>query len=567
MSKKSNLFWKFLSIVVLGIILWVYTFPWNLYNINIPYLSSEYKLGLDLQWGVELDYKVDLDEVKKEQDYDKTKEDSIIEGLKSIIDKRIQVLNINDSQITSATYGNEKHIIVQIPLKGTNSTENKENIKRAKEAIGRVVKIEFKEKRDKITEEDIQARATLANEALKEIKNSSFSLASNKFKDNYENVDTGTLTWTLSELKSYFSLPQEFKKEGLVDKVLTGSGKTSLTFEDGAIKESFGGLWYWIVNVNNITSSTGTWGNIYDIDYIFITQKPSDWKPAQDKKGRILNDKYFVKSSVQFNQAFQPMVELTFNDEWAEIFGELTRRLTGKQLAIFVGGQLLTAPNVNEAILTGKAVITGEYTPEEARMLSQNINTWVVPAPIYLTSERSIDSRLWIDSLSKLIVSGLIGFAIIALFLMFVYRASWVVASISLLLYILMVLAVVKFFGIILTLASIAGLILSVGMAIDANILIFERIKDELKEGEKMDNALKLGFEQSFSAIWDSNLTGLIVALILFIFGINLIKGFWLMLAIWIVVSLIVFYYISRVFVFLLAKIDMKQKNFIGLKK
>lgn len=567
MSKKSSLFWKFFSIVVLGIILWIYAFPWNLYWVNLPLLSHEYKLGLDLQWWVELDYKVDLDEAKKDASYDKTKESSIIEGLKAIIDKRIQVLNINDSQITSATYGNEEHIIVQIPLKWTNSDENKENIKRAKEAIGRVVKIEFKEKRDKITEDDIKARLILADEALKELKTSSFFLTANKFKDNYENIDIGTLTGTLSELKDYFSLPQEYKKKWLVGKVLTWSGKTSLTFEDGMVKENFGGIWYWIVNVNNITPSTGTGWDMYDVDYIFVTQKPSDWKEAKDKKGRILNDKYFVKSSVQFNQAFQPMVELTFNDEWAEIFGELTRRLTGKQLAIFVGGQLLTAPNVNEAILTGKAVITGKYTPEEARILSQNINTWVVPAPIYLTSERSIDSRLGIDSLSKLIVSGLIGFAVIALFLIFVYRASWVIASISLLLYILMVLALVKFFGIILTLASIAGLILSVGMAIDANILIFERIKDELKEWEKMDNALKLGFEQSFSAIWDSNLTGLIVALILFIFGINLIKGFGLMLAIWIVVSLIVFYYISRIFTFLLARLDMKQKNFIGLKK
>ncbi len=567
MSKKSSLFWKFFSIVVLGIILWVYAFPWNLYGVNLPVLSHEYKLGLDLQGWVELDYKVDLDEAKKDPSYDKTKQTSIIEGLKSIIDKRIQTLNINDSQITSASYGNEEHIIVQIPLKGTNSTENKENIKRAKDAIGRVVKIEFKEKRDKVTEADIQARLALAKEALKEAKNSSFSLTSNKFKDNYENIDTGNMTGSLSDFKSFFSLPAEYKKVWLVDKMMTGTWKTVLTFENGSIKQSSSGIGYWITNINSITPATWTGSDIYDLDYIFITQKPSDWKPAQDKKGRILNDKYFVRSSVQYNEAFQPMIELTFNDDGAEIFGELTRRLTGKQIAIFVGGQLLTAPNVNEEISTGKAVITWTYTPDEARILSQNINTWVVPAPIYLTSERSIDSKLGIDSLSKLIVSWFCWFVLIAFFLIFTYRTSWVVATCSLILYLLIILAIVKFFAIILTLASIAGLILSIGMAIDANILIFERIKDELRDGAKMDNALKLGFEQSFSAIWDGHITGLIVAFILFIFWINLIKGFGLMLIIGLAISLIVFYYISRVLIFLLARLDMKNKNFIGLKK
>jgi protein-export membrane protein SecD len=192
---------------------------------------------------------------------------------------------------------------------------------------------------------------------------------------------------------------------------------------------------------------------------------------------------------------------------------------------------MLTAPNVNEPILSGKAVITGQYTPEEAKKLSTDINTGVVPAPIFLTSEKTIDSKLGAQSLEKLIVAGVAGFVIIFFFLIAIYRAAGVMASISLFLYVMLVLTIIKSLGIVLTLASIAGLILSIGMAIDANILIFERIKVELGKGHKMKDAAKTGFKKSWSAIWDSNVTGFIVAMILFVFGINLIKGFGLMLA------------------------------------
>jgi preprotein translocase subunit SecD len=289
--------------------------------------------------------------------------------------------------------------------------------------------------------------------------------------------------------------------------------------------------------------------------------------PAKDSKWRILNDKYFVKSSVQFNQAYTPMVELTFNSEWAKIFWELSTRLVGQQMAIFVWWELLTAPNINEPILWGKAVITWNYTPESARALAQDINTWVVPAPIYLTSEKTIDSKLWSSSLEKLIFSWITGFLLILVFLVFVYRWAWFMSAIALLMYIAIVLTVIKALWIVLTLASIAWLILSVGMAIDANILIFERIKDELKNWKSLKEATPIWFKKSWSAIWDSNVTGFVVALILFIFGINMIKGFWLMLAIWIIVSLFSAMWISRILLVLLSDFMKSESRFIGMKK
>nr|MDD3719914.1 protein translocase subunit SecD [Candidatus Gracilibacteria bacterium] len=548
----------------LSLLAFVYTFPWANYNIQVPFSGKDYKLGLDLQGGIELDYKVDLEEAKTAPDYDKTKEKSIIEGLKSIIDKRVEALHINDSVITSSSYAGEQHIIVQIPLKGNSDFENSENIKKAKDAIGKVVKIEFKERRTQITDADKKERKDIARKVIAELKTTQdgFTPTAQKYKDTYENVDIGTLSGTIDELNSYFTLDYTKIQPGVFDDIISGTGKTQISLENGSLQEKKGEEGYYVLDYLGETKTNS--GSTYAFNYVFLTKSPSEWMPAKDKQGRILNDKYFVKSSVQYNQAFQPMVELTFNNDGAEIFGELTTRLKGQQIAIFVGGHMLTAPNVNEAILTGKAVITGNYTPEEANALSQDINTGVVPAPIYLTSERTIDSRLGFKSLEKLVTAGIIGFIAITFFLIIIYRLSGLMASLALFIYVILLLFIVKSTGTVLTLASIAGLILSVGMAIDANILIFERTKDELRNGRKLDESLSIGFKKSFSAILDTHLTGLLTALILFIFGINLIKGFGLMLLIGLVVSLFTVLYISKLFIVAISKAKVKQKSFIG---
>ncbi len=566
--KRKN-FLPFVTICIVWVLLWIYAIPFYVFNINIPYINNEYKLWLDLQWGIELDYKVDLDQVRQDSNNTKQNEKNIVEWLKSIIDKRVEVLKINDSQITSANYGGDEHIIVQIPLKWGNKDENQKNIQRAKEAIGKVVKIEFRELRTKITEEDKKERKDIANKLLQEAKNNKydFNVVSSKFKDSYENVENGTKDFSLSELNSDFwtgRVDTNTLKVWLLEQVLSGSKKKWLVSTGKSLDLSNETeKWYWILDYK----WAGTEKDTYSFEYAFVSASPSEWKPAKDSKGRILNDTYFTKSSVQYNQAFQPTVELVFNNDGAEIFWELTKRLVGQPIAIFVWGQLLTAPRVNEAILTGKAVITGSYTPEEATKLSQDINTWVVPAPIYLTSEKAIDSRLWLNSLPELIIAGFFWFLAICIFLIIVYRASGVTASITLLLYLAIVLAVVKAFSVVLTLASIAWLILSLWMAIDANVLIFERIKDQLREWDSMTQALKIWFEQSFSAIWDGHITWILVAAVLYIFWINLIKWFGLMLIIWTVISLFVFYNISRVFVEILWNLKIQNKVFIGLKK
>lgn len=530
----NKLFTRLGFIILAGILLLWYVLPLEKYGINLPeqLKSQDYKLGLDLQGWIELDYKVDLEEAKKEDDYSPQKEKEILEWLKRIIDKRIQNLQINDSVITTASYWGEKHIIVQIPLKWKNPEEDKINIDRAKNAIWKVTKIVFKERRGEITQKDLDERKNIAQKTFEETQKSkyNFSVIQDKFKDTYPNILTGKT----NNILNIFS--------GSIDKT-----KLSEVIDLASWNE-----WFLVLK---------EYGE--EQKYIFIDKQPSEWMVAKDSKWRILNDKYFVKSAVTYNEAFQPQIELNFNSEWADIFGKLSTRLVNKQMAIFVWGELLTAPNINEPILGWRAVITWDYTVPEANELSTDINTWVVPAPIYLTSEKSIDSKLWASSLKKLIIAGLLWFSLIFIFLIYTYRISWLLASLSLIIYVLIILTIVKYFWITLTLASIAGLILSIWMAIDANILIFERIQDELRRWEKMIRATKIWFKKSWSAIWDANVTGLIVAIILFIFGINLIKGFWLMLALWIIVSLFSVMWISRVLVFLAAEKAKNTKIFI----
>lgn len=631
-SEKNTVF-KLFIIFLASFLLFIYVFPWKNYGINIPFSGSEYRLWLDLQGWIELDYKVDLENVKKEEgkNFTKEREKEIIENLKKIIDKRIEALKINDSEINDASYWTEKHIIVQIPLKWKNSEENLKNIDAAKKAIWNVVKVSFKEPRTKeITEKDLQERKNIAENLVSELKAwEDFSVLKNKYSLNFELIEiwsipaSGDKNLSIDEkndLDKIFSENNFLEKNELfknINKILEDSlnkDKKELLTKvqeewlnySKKRKEENGGqnisleeanfLWK-IISVlsNNLNSK------IFEVlsknknlkenevnkikllnedfflvfkkdlekntDFILINSKPSNWINIVSKDWKTLDDKYLVKASVSANQIWESLIVLNFNDEGWKIFYEATSRLIWKPIAIFVGWEIVTSPNVNQAISWWQATITWHYTPRTAQKSADEINAWLVPAPIYLTSEKTIDSKIWAEALEKLIIAWVAWFLLILIFLIIVYKASWFAAFLALVIYAIIVLSIIKAFSIILTLASIAWLILSVGMAIDANILIFERIKAELKEWKKIDEALKIWFETSWSAIWDSNITWLLVAIILFIFGINMIKWFWLMLGIWIIVSLFTAMYVSRVFVKFLAN-NIKDKNiFIWLKE
>lgn len=241
-----------------------------------------------------------------------------------------------------------------------------------------------------------------------------------------------------------------------------------------------------------------------------------------------------------------PIVQLEFNDEGAALFEKITTENVGGTLAIFLDGEVVSAPRINEAITGGTAVITGNFTAEEARGLVKNLNFGALPVPITLATTQTIGASLGAEALHDGMVAGAIGFAALALFMILWYRVPGVVAVVALLAYVVMMLALFKLIPVVLTAAGIAGFILSVGLAVDANILIAERIKEELALGKDIEEAVAEGFSRAWLAIRDSNISHIIAGVILFWFGTPLIKGFALVLSIGVIVSMLSAITISR---------------------
>ena len=264
-------------------------------------------------------------------------------------------------------------------------------------------------------------------------------------------------------------------------------------------------------------------------------------------KSTPLTGKYLEKAELGFTQtAYESLVRLQFNDEGAKIFEDLTLRNVGKPLAIYIDQMLISAPTVQEVISGGKAQITGKFTIDEAKALTRNLNAGALPVPINLISQQSVGPTLGAISLKESLKAGLIGFLAIILFLIYFYRLPGVLASLALGIYVVFILTLFKVIPVTLTLAGIGGFILSLGMAIDANILIFSRMREELKEGKSFGQSVEEGFRRAWPSIRDGNLTTLIVAVILFAFGTSFIKGFAFTLSIGILMSMFSAIFITK---------------------
>jgi len=281
-------------------------------------------------------------------------------------------------------------------------------------------------------------------------------------------------------------------------------------------------------------------------------QEIENWQLALEDpyfKPTSLTGKYLKKAEVGFEPNTQrPLILLQFNDEGAKIFEELTSKNVSKLLAIYIDGILISAPVVQDTISGGKAQITGEFTVNEAKELARNLNAGALPVPIKLISQQSVGPTLGAISLEKSLKAGILGFLAIIIFLIIFYRFPGVLASLALVIYIGLVLSLIKLISVTLTLAGIGGLILSIGMAVDANILIFSRVREELKEGKSFTISLVEGFRRSWPSIRDGNITTLIVAFILFWFGTSFIKGFAFTLSIGILISMFSAIFITRTF-------------------
>ena len=266
-----------------------------------------------------------------------------------------------------------------------------------------------------------------------------------------------------------------------------------------------------------------------------------------------LTGKYLTSASLQFGNgqsaiATQPTVLVNFNGDGSKLFADITSKNVGHELGIFLDGKLLSAPVIQEQIDNGSAVISGNFTAQQAKDLATNLNLGALPVPITLASTQTIGATLGDEATHAGVLAGIVGFIALSIFMILWYRLPGVVAVVSLVIYCILMLALFKLIPVVLTAAGIAGFVLSVGLAVDANILIAERMKEELAEGKATQVAIRDGFARAWNAIRDSNIAHIIAAIILFWFGTSLIKGFALVFGLGVIVSLFSAITISRTF-------------------
>lgn len=279
-----------------------------------------------------------------------------------------------------------------------------------------------------------------------------------------------------------------------------------------------------------------------DPDYLYVDPYfiPSD--PS-------LTGQYLKSAQLVFNSStYEPYVSLQFNDEGADIFEQLTSENINKILAIYLDGQPISLPNVKDTISGGQAQITGNFTTDEAKLLVERLNAGALPVPIKLVSQQSIGASLGEQSFNLSIKAGIIGLAVVVVFMLVYYHIFGFFASLALLIYTVLSLAIFKLIPVTLTLSGIAGFILSIGMAVDANILIFERSKEERRKGLNKFRAIEEGFKRAWPSIRDSNISTIITCLVLYNFTTSIVKGFALTLLIGVVISMFTAITVTRSF-------------------
>lgn len=269
--------------------------------------------------------------------------------------------------------------------------------------------------------------------------------------------------------------------------------------------------------VTDVNQAVDLIGQTAQLDFRELSQEATEAATLADYQKTDLTGKNLNKAQAQFDpNTGEPIVGLEFNDEGAKEFGEITGRNVGKPVAIFLDELPITIPLVNEEITSGKAVITGEFTVDEAKLLATQLNAGALPVPIKVVEQRNIGATLGAESVRKSIQAGLIGLVMVILFMAAYYGRLGILADVGLIIYGLITLMLYKLIPVTLTLPGIAGFILSVGMAVDANILIFERMKEEVRAGRSRPIAMELGFGRAWDSIRDANVATLITCFILF---------------------------------------------------
>ena len=531
----------FLILIGLTLGTFVYPVPYNkvINDINqktgwgLPQApDSAFKLGLDLQGGTQLLYQADLSDVPEEERADR------MSGLRDLIEQRVDYFGVAEPLVQ--VQGDR--LIVE--LAGVVDPVE------AMRMIGETPFLEFKEL---IGEEDVtpemRQEINLFNEQARE-------RAEVLLEEIRQGADFAEIAREYSD--DTFSAEQD----GQLGRF--GRGMMVESFEQAAfaltkgeisdiVETDFG---YHIIHKTGEENEEGE----IEASHILIAKRDSlvsGWKRTE------LSGQHLETARHTFDQTTgDVIIELQFTNEGSEIFEQVTERNVGQPLAIFLDGASiidttgdgeitaddLYAPIIREKISGGRAVITGELNRETARNIVNRLRSGALPMPIELVSYQNVGPVFGIDSLTKSLNAGIIGFLIIVLFIIAIYRLPGFLAAVSLLFYAIMVLTIFRLIPVTLTLSGIAGFILSIGMAIDANILIFSRMREEMRVGKGLKESIDTGFERAWPSIRDGNLTTLIVALILFFIGTSFVQGFALTLTIGLLISIVSAMLITKYF-------------------
>jgi protein-export membrane protein SecD len=486
---------------------------------------TQFRKGMDIAWWVKLTYKIDFskyDQIYTNPTARDTAKKQAINIILTNIDKRISALGVSDYSARQQRIAEDTFLVVEIG--GVYS------IDAAKEIIWKTVELEFKVPADKNNEwKLIEQRINMKNELFDNIKK-----YPNKLKDFVTGKEWDDVYVRSLERIDITTLPNIYqtnkqkiigsKSWSIIDLWLGVYAEQNIQNKTQKIEG------YTLVLINSIQNTTNISGvntTLIDGIEVFVNKTPQRTVAINPKTNEILNGAFFSYAAPSVNQLGKSVVSITFNEKWKEIFCNLTKIYTNKQMAIFVAWQLMTAPTINEPICGWSAQIDGNFTKDSAKALSEWLNEWTLPAPLILSQEEKISAGLGDGAIKWALIATSVWLILILLLLIWFYGIKTGLLGFSILLiYLVYLLAAFKLIDYAFSLSGIAAIILSLWFAIDANILIFERLREELNSGKSFSGAVDVAYERSREAIRDGNATTIIIFLVLFGMGMSIFKWF-----------------------------------------
>lgn len=507
---------------------------------------THFRKGLDISGGTKLVYKIDYSKYKELYSANEFLEvkKNIEQVILKNIDSRISGLGVSDYVAKIQTIGEETQVVVEIG--------GVADLDQAKEIIGKTVELEFRiENDEEATPETIAQRKALAEKIRTEVVATPEKMIELYANQEAENIIARTITGTLDQLPDLYRTHSQMLNTiplNQISNLLEGTylTQTYQTASGENLTQGVDGFLTFRVSARNEVpvvawtgeNSTGT-QMLYTIDEIFVQDRLS-WKIAQGKDGSPLNGAYFTLARPETTQFWQPSVGIEFNQKGSELFCEITSNNVGKSMGIFIWGKPATIANINEKICDGRAQISGGFDKERATETAKELNSGNMPAPLILLQEEKVSPSLGDSAFQGALVATGVWVLAIIIYMFFIYgRRKATVTTATMIFYFMVLLAILKLIDYALSLSGIAAIILSIGMAVDANVLIFERMNEEVKNNKSYLSAIETASKRSWAAIRDGQISTLLIWVLLFAYGINIFKGFGSMIILTAILTLV----------------------------